>query len=76
MDGRVIYSYQIGELEGKLLTLIESLGLSEKQEKAVKDVFRDTYYRIVYGETAYIYGDHLHKVLDAMKSDDRGMTGR
>lgn len=36
----VIRSWAIQNLEGKLLTLIETLGLRETQEKAVKDMIR------------------------------------
>lgn len=63
MDGRVIYDYQIQSLEGKLLTLIESLGLAEKQESALKDVFKDTFYRVVYFETTYVGGEYLQKAI-------------
>jgi hypothetical protein len=40
MDGRAIYDYQIGSLEGKFLTLVEGLGLRESQENAAKDMLK------------------------------------
>jgi hypothetical protein len=64
MDGRVIYHHQISELEGKLLTLIESLGLKEKQEESVKNMFRDIYYRVVYYELEYLGGIQINKAIE------------
>jgi hypothetical protein len=36
----VIEDYLISRLEGRLLTMIESIGLKDTQEKAVKDLVR------------------------------------
>jgi len=47
---RILHEYLIAEIEGQVLTFIESLGLSPGQEKAAKDMFRTIYYRI-YNET-------------------------
>lgn len=35
-----VYNYQFRELEGKMLTLLETLGLPDKQEKAIKTQVR------------------------------------
>lgn len=35
-----IWRYQVQDIEGKLLTLVESLGLPERQESAVKSHVR------------------------------------
>lgn len=40
-DGRMYYGYQKDNLVGQVLTFAESLGLPEKQEKAVKDTLRN-----------------------------------
>jgi hypothetical protein len=40
-SGYVINDYQLSHLEGRLLTLIESWGLKETQEKACKDLMRN-----------------------------------
>lgn len=40
-EGYFIFPFQIARIEGKMLTLIESLGLKEGQEKATKDLTRD-----------------------------------
>lgn len=37
----IVPNYWISHLEGQVLTLIETLGLQEKQEKAFKDIFRE-----------------------------------
>lgn len=47
-SGYILLDYEIQHLEGQLLTLLESLGLREGQEKAAKDMFRGIYYRGVY----------------------------
>lgn len=65
MEGRVIYDYQIRELEGRLLTFIEMLGLRESQEKSAKDVFRDMFYKGLYQETIWIRGEMLEPVVTA-----------
>lgn len=40
-EGRMFYPYQESNLVGQVLTFAESLGLPEKQEKAVKDTLRN-----------------------------------
>lgn len=37
----IVFPFQIARVEGKLLTLVESLGLRDSQEKATKDLVRD-----------------------------------
>ena len=36
-----IQEYQLSHLEGRLLTLMESLGLRDTQEKAIKDLVKN-----------------------------------
>lgn len=74
MDGRIIYDYQIGSLEGKLLTFIESLGLRESQEKSAKEMFKEIYYRQMYFETEYVGGEQLNKAREdwIMENGERG----
>lgn len=50
-----------GVLVGKLLTIIESLGLPEKQEKATKDIIRNEVYDAF--DNAWIIGDTDHAYL-------------
>lgn len=40
MDGHALYDWEVNTLIGRLLTLVESLGLRETQERAVKDLVR------------------------------------
>ena len=75
MDGRVIYEYQIRNLEGKILTFIESLGLRESQEKSAKDMFKEFFYRDMYMETAYVYGDLLQPAIKKSKEMQENGAG-
>jgi hypothetical protein len=45
--GFVIWPYEVGDIEGKLLTIVESIGLPESQEKAVKGLVRQALWDIV-----------------------------
>ena len=42
--GYMVWSWQISHVEGKLLTLIEALGLGEKQESAIKNQVKENLY--------------------------------
>lgn len=65
-SGYVLFDYQISNLEGKVLTLIESLGLKDTQEKATKDIARDMIYSL-YRETMYITGESIEKAREMSK---------
>ena len=39
--GWLLFSWKVSDIEGKILTLIETLGLKDTQEKATKDIARD-----------------------------------
>ena len=41
MSGCIVEQWKIGNLVGKLLTIVESLGLKDTQEKALKDILRN-----------------------------------
>ena len=41
----IIRNWQFSDLEGRLLTLLESLGLPDKQEDAVKSLIRQAVWR-------------------------------
>lgn len=68
MDGRIIYDYQIQSTEGKILTLIESLGLRETQEKSAKDIFREIFWREMFTGTERIHGEFLNKAIVASRA--------
>jgi len=44
-DARIMREWEIRDHVGKLLTHLESLGLPEKQEKAIKDLIKQTTWR-------------------------------
>lgn len=71
MEGRVIYDYQIRELEGRLLTFIEALGLRESQEKSAKDIFRDVFYSIMYQQTVWVSGPVIGPAVTAAYDEAR-----
>lgn len=52
-ESHVVFPFQIARIEGKLLTLVESLGLRESQEKATKDLTRDIVQGL-YRDTVYL----------------------
>lgn len=74
MDGRVVYDYQISQLEGRLLTLIESLGLRESQESAVKDMLKGIVREIMYTESTYVFGEYLHEAIQKQREDRRDQS--
>lgn len=63
VGGYVVYEYDVKNLEGKLLTLIESLGLKDTQEKSVKSLFKDILYRSLYLDTIFVQGNILNEAL-------------
>src|SRR5258708_36871512 len=63
-NGRIIYDYQIGCLEGKLLTFVESMGFSESREKAVKDILKSILRESLYLECGLIMGNYLIEVIE------------
>lgn len=46
-SGYVLEEYQLSHLEGRILTLIESWGLRETQEKACKDLVRNELWNLL-----------------------------
>lgn len=72
MDGRVVYDYQISSLEGRLLTLVETIGLHEKQEEAVKDMLRGILRTALFIETEYVGGDQLNKAIQEYRNGKKG----
>lgn len=50
----VIPVHSVSYMEGKLLTIIETMGLKEVQEKAVKDLVRQAIWNSIMNESVYI----------------------
>ncbi|MEK7129128.1 MAG: hypothetical protein AAB858_02135 [Patescibacteria group bacterium] len=71
LNCELVSNQDISYLEGKLKTFLESLGLSEKQEKASKDVVQG----IIWDWYCFIrdtYTDHLKEKRDWYeKTDDK-----
>jgi hypothetical protein len=52
-DAYLVYPWQVSNLQGRLLTFMETLGFDEKREKAVKDVIKEIMQEI-YGHALYL----------------------
>jgi hypothetical protein len=63
MNGHALYDYEINSLIGRLLTLVESLGLRESQESAFKDLVRQEAFKLF--QCQGVRGDLLNKAIEA-----------
>jgi len=71
-DGYVVQGNCADYLTGRVLTIIEALGLKETQEKSLKDLLRNEIYKIIKEEhgTLYIHeqlNNEIHRVLWEIK---------
>lgn len=69
MDGRIVYDYQVGSLEGHLLTFIETMGFEGSREEAVKDIIRGIVRRALYLECPAIQGKYLEEAIEKDRKD-------
>lgn len=60
--GSVFDDSHFSHLEGRLLTILESIGLPEGQEKAVKDLVRSELW-ITFGHGSYITGNQRTAII-------------
>jgi len=65
--GYVIDQRQISFVQGRLLTLIESFGMKDTQEKAAKDLVSQELYRLYEGAISLDSEEHTKLRLEAMK---------
>lgn len=72
-SGYIVFDYNISRVEGKLLTLIEGLGLRDSQEKAIKDLTRDIV-QSLYRETEYVYGEAIQAAFEKQHEITLGGT--
>lgn len=73
-SGYIIQDHQISHLEGKLLTLIESMGLKDSQEKAVKDMVRTHVWELL--SPCFVVSAEDHTALRLKyKEEGRGSGG-
>lgn len=62
---RVVREWEIRTHLGKLLTIIDSLGFSERQETAIKDLIKQTTWRELWnGGTTVIYTNAAQELLN------------
>lgn len=69
--GYFYFPSQIDNIIGKLLTLAETLGLKDTQEKAYKDMVRNVVYEFC-GNTKWVNSDIVNKIMEY--SDKCGNT--
>lgn len=53
-------------MEGRVLTLIESIGLPEKQETATKEIFKDFFYPFAYEKSCYLSDEVARNAIEEM----------
>ena len=53
-------SSQVRFLEGKVLTVIEGIGLNERQEKAIKDMVRDDFGNCINAFWRHTIGENVY----------------
>ena len=56
---------------GQVLTIIDSLGLKDTQEKATKDLLKQAMYGIYRQDSIYITGEQVSRVV----LENKGMSG-
>lgn len=63
-EGSIIRSWQIRDLEGRILTLLETLGLSDKQEDAVKSLARQAVWKILEDNYLWISDEQIQRIYE------------
>lgn len=63
--GYVVSQAQISFVQGRMLTLIESFGMNEKQEKAVKDLICQELWRVYEGAVTLDSEQHTKLRVDS-----------
>ena len=72
-SGYVITDEELRHLEGRLLTLIESIGLKDTQEKAVKDLIRNEVWLLL--SPCFVISGEDHTALRVKYEEEgRGQT--
>lgn len=72
-SGYIIQDYQVQCLEGRLLTLVESWGLRESQERAIKSQVRQEVWGLL--SPCFIISDEDHTALRGKALKGEGLTG-
>lgn len=72
-NGYVIHDWSVGTLEGRLLTMVESWGLKDSQEKAIKDLVRQEVWKIL--EPCFVIaGTDLQNLVEKYAKDKSNGT--
>lgn len=70
--GYIVVESQFQHLEGRLLTLVEALGLRESQEKSVKDLIRSEVWQTL-NPCFWINGDEHTRLRETYKNFDNSL---
>lgn len=73
-SGYIIQEYSVQHLEGRLLTLLESLGLPDKQETAAKGLFRQEAWSLL-NNAHYISNEQHSRVMEENAKLDQSRVG-
>jgi hypothetical protein len=72
----LIDNFEIKQIEGKLLTIVESIGLPDTQEKAVKGLVRQAVWDVVEKPPRQIINEHEgHKLYLFMQELEKSRIG-
>ena len=74
LDGYALYDHDIRYVEGRLLTVIESFGMKESQEKAAKDLIRECLYELY--KCQQVAGEFLNEAIVKTTSAGVGWGSR
>lgn len=72
MEGYALYSHDISDLEGRMLTLIEGIGLPEGQERAIKSLVRREIQELY--SSPQIAGEFLFEALEKTRESGIGWS--
>lgn len=67
---KIIYGRNMQNLEGRMLTLIDAIGLPQSQEKAIKDLVRKEVWGWFDNETTHSLEYAKKSVVESSDSDD------
>ena len=71
----IIRNWEIRDMEGKLLTLIETMGLQEKQESAIKGLIRQVIWTMVDSQYRAILPSELEEKVFPSRTSE-GVLGK
>ena len=72
----LVENYEIKQIEGKLLTIVESLGLPSSQEAAAKGLVRQAIWDVIEKPyRGYIWESDYHKVWEFMEGLKKSHEG-